>query len=181
MVHMKKDKAVKQFNALIKRIANGEKKAFEEFYNLFSGFIYSTATRMTRSQALIEDIVDDVSVKVWNSAAKQKYIENPFGWLYTVTVNCAKDRFKANRVYTEIFEVAVIDKGLTEFENTAAFHSMLACLDGDEERIVKLHLEESYTFKEIAQAERKSLSTVSSAYYRAINKVRLFLEENSKK
>ena len=54
---------------------------------------------------------------------------------------------------------------------------MLACLTEDEERVVKLHLEENYTFGEIALLERKSLSTISSVYYRAIDKVKYFLNK----
>lgn len=178
---MRKDISVKEFNNLIKRIACCDEKAFGELYNIFSGFIYTTAIRMTGARALVEEIVDDVMVKIWNSASQQKKIENPYGWLYTITVNSAKDRIKFNKSYTEIFDIPADDKNLKHLEDNDAFHSMLSCMNDDEERVVKLHLEYDYTFKEIAKMENKCVSTISSVYYRAIEKVRIMVNKNSKK
>ena len=177
MFHAKRDGKIAKFNKLIKQMAAGSKEAFKDFYNCYSSFIYSTAIRTTSYKPLVEDIVDDVLVKVWNSAPKQKHISNPYGWLYAVIINCAKDYFKTDKTFAEIFDVAVVDKGVKELEDPASFHSMLACLTEDEERVVKLHLEENYTFGKIALLERKSLSTISSVYYRAIDKVKYFLNK----
>lgn len=174
----KKYKRVVQFNSLLFKIANGDEKALEELYNQFSGFIYSTAIRKTSSKAMIEEIVDDVVVKIWNAAPYQKYIDNPYGWIYAITLNSAKDHIKACKTYEEIFDVvAAEDDGIHMVEEEDSFCSMIACLDDDEERIVKLHLAEDYTFKEIARMEKKAVSTISSTYYRAIDKIRSQIEK----
>lgn len=168
---MGKDISVKEFNNLLKRIAKGDDNAFKKFYELFDKFIYSTAFRITSSKVIIEEVVDDVMVKIWNAAPNQNKIDNPFGWIYTITVNCAKDRLKSKKTYEEIFDIPDNDKNISDFEANESFHSMLACLSDEEERIVKLHLEEDYTFKEIARIEKSKPSTISSIYYKAIEKV----------
>ena len=63
MFHAKRDGKIAKFNKLIKQMAAGSKEAFKDFYNCYSGFIYSTAIRTTSYKPLVEDIVDDVLVK----------------------------------------------------------------------------------------------------------------------
>lgn len=163
---------VKKFNRLIARIAEREKGAFEEFCNLFGRFIFLTVKGVTDSKELIEEAVDDALTKIWNTAAKLPSISNPYGWLYTVSVNCAKDRVKSSRVYEDIGDIPVEDGGIAAVENGESFASLIACLDDAERHVVLLRIVEDMSFKEISSLFGRPLSSITSLYYRALNKIK---------
>lgn len=163
---------IQKFNNLLSRIAEKDMAAFEEFYNTYSRIIYLAARSVSALNTVVEEAVDDVLVKIWNGAAKFPKIKNPIGWLITITTNCVKDKLKSVRSYEEIFDVPVTDNGFEDVESADSFHSMISCLDDYEKRIVIMHIAEQLSFKEIARFERKPLSSVSSAYYRALEKIK---------
>lgn len=162
-----------KFNNLLFKISKKDKSAFEEFYNSYSKLIYLAAYSVSRLNAVIEESVDDVLVKIWNGAAKFPKIKNPIGWLITITTNCVKDRLKSVKNYEEIFDISVTDKGIENVESADSFHSIISCLDDEEKKIVIMRIAEELSFKEIAKFEKKPLSSVSSTYYRALEKIKL--------
>ena len=163
---------VKKFNRLIARIAEREKGAFEEFCNLFGKFIFLAVKGVTDSKELIEEAVDDVLTKIWNTAAKLPSISNPYGWLYTVSVNCAKDRVKSGRVYEDIGDIPVEDGGIAAVENGESFAWLISGLDDTERQVVLLRIVEDMSFKEISSLFGRPLSSITSLYYRALNKIK---------
>ncbi|HIR39482.1 MAG TPA: RNA polymerase sigma factor [Candidatus Coproplasma stercoripullorum] len=172
---MKKDGKeghAQKFNSLISKIAKGEKGAFEEFYGIFGKFIVLAAKTVTGEKEFLDEAVDDVLVKIWNAAPSMPHIKNPFGWLYTVAVNCAKDRRKSGRIYEDIGDIAVEDGGIAAVENSDSFTRLLSGLDDDERQIILMHICEDLSFKDIARALARPLSSVTSVYYRSLSKIR---------
>lgn len=165
-------KDARKFNGLIGEIAGGRRGALEEFYRHYGRFIYIAAKSIVNLPETVDEIIDDVLVKIWNNAPKLSPVKNPLGWIYTVTVNCAKDRLKANKTYDNIFEIAAEDNGIAAIENDDSFASLLAALDDDERQIILLHIAEDCSFKEIARQSGRPLSTVTSVYYRALAKIK---------
>lgn len=94
----------KQFNKLIKAIARKDKSALEELYSLFGKMIFISAKSITHSTELADEVVDDVLFKIWTNAHTYPKSKNPVGWLYVITVNCAKDRLKREKIVSEIFD-----------------------------------------------------------------------------
>lgn len=171
---MKRDtkEDARSFNALLKRIAAKERGALEEFYNLYGKFIFISVKTVTGTLHIVDEIVDDVLVKLWNGAGGMSAVANPLGWLYTVAVNCAKDRLRTAAMYEDIYDIAVEDSGIADVENGDSFHSLLAPLDEDERAIIILHIAEGLPFKDIAAELLRPLSSVTSAYYRALEKIK---------
>ena len=172
MTEEAKNLSTKQFNSLIKEIAKGKEAALKALYSAYGRYIYSVAYLVAKSDSLVDEIANDVLFKIWQYSSKFKKIESPLGWLYIVATNCAKDRLKAEKAFSEIYDIPQDDKNIEEFINNDTFLSDISSLDEEEKHIFILKFIQDLTWESIAKIVDKPLSTVSSIYYRALKKLK---------
>ena len=161
---------MKYFNRLIGKIAVKDEKALEALYDIYGKLIYVTAMTVTKSTLKADEIVDDVLVKIWKNADKLPKIKNPEGWLYSITVNCAKDKIKCEKQYVELFDLQE-DGSVGDYPEDD-FYNKISTLDETEQEIMIMKFVEDLTFERIAKEMKKPLSTVTSTYYRALEKLK---------
>lgn len=164
----------KQFNKIIEGIARCDKNSLELFYSVYGKLIYSVALSVSKSLYLADEIVNDVLVKIWQIASALPSIDKPIGWLYSVTSNCAKDKLKSEKFTSKIYDMPQDDKTIEEFLTNDTFISKISVLNEDEQQILILRFIQDLSFKSIAKEIQKPLSTVSSTYYRAIEKLKKY-------
>jgi len=167
-----KRKADKRFWELLKRISKKEKDALEKFYTLYGKLIYITALTITKSPFLADEIVDDILIKIWQLPSEYSKIKNPRGWLYIITANCAKDKLRQEKKYTELFEMPYYDFNIEKIGTDDAFYKTIVNLSDEEQQIIIFKFIEDMTFEDIAAELQKPLSTVTSTYYRALTKIK---------
>ena len=161
---------MKYFNRLIGKIAVKDEKALEALYDIYGKLIYVTAMTVTKSTFKADEIVHDVLVKIWKNADKLPKIKNPEGWLYSITVNCAKDKIKCEKQYVELFDLQE-DGSVGDYPEDD-FYNKISTLNETEQEIMILKFVDDLTFKKIAKAMGKPLSTITSVYYRALEKLK---------
>lgn len=161
----------KYFNKLIKRIACKDEKALEEFYGIYGRFIYATAITISKSAVIADETVDDILVKIWKSADKIPKISNPEGWLFILTANNTKDKMKSEKQYIELFDLKEYDVQ-TEMKSDDDFYIRISVLNEIEQEIMIMRFVNDLTFERIANETGKPLSTVTSIYYRALEKLK---------
>ncbi|MBN9634704.1 MAG: RNA polymerase subunit sigma, partial [Actinobacteria bacterium] len=85
--------------ALLTAIADGDRTAFAEFYDLTSARVFGLAYRVVRNKTLAEDVVQEVFLQVWSSAARQydPALASPIGWLMTLTHRRSIDRVRSEQ------------------------------------------------------------------------------------
>lgn len=85
--------------ALLAAIADGDAAAFTEFYDLTSPRVYGLAYRVVRNKTLAEDVVQEVFLQVWSSAARQydPALASPIGWLLTLAHRRSVDRVRSEQ------------------------------------------------------------------------------------
>ena len=171
-----KNKSNKQFNILIKSISKGDKRALENFYIQYGKLIYSVALSVSKTQFLANEIVNDVLVKIWQASQVSKKIDNPVGWLYRIAFNCSIDRVKNERQMYEIYDMPQDDENIDRLLTEDAFYFYISYLNEDERNVFILRFIQDLSFAEIAKEVNKPLSTVSSTYYRAIEKLKCSLK-----
>ena len=84
--------------ALIARIALGERQAFSELYQATSAKLLGVSLRVLNDRAAAEDAMQDTFVKVWKNA--DRYQSNglsPMTWLITIARNTAIDRLRKTK------------------------------------------------------------------------------------
>ena len=150
---------MKYFNRLIGKIAVKDEKALEALYDIYGKLIYVTAMTVTKSTFKADEIVDDVLVKIWKNADKLPKIKNPEGWLYSITVNCAKDKIKCEKQYVELFDLQE-DGSVGDYPEDD-FYNKISTLNETEQEIMILKFVDDLTFKKIEKAMGKPLCTIT--------------------
>src|SRR6187399_422513 len=81
---------------LLKRIGLGDRLAFSDLYDRFSGVLFATAFRVLNNQEAAEDVLQDVFVQIWEKAPLYDPARGkPLTWAVTLTRNKAIDRLRS--------------------------------------------------------------------------------------
>ncbi|XDA97501.1 sigma-70 family RNA polymerase sigma factor [Sulfitobacter sp. LCG007] len=87
-----------QIEALIGRVAQRDRAAFDDLYKATSAKLFGIALRVLGDRSAAEDAIQDTYVKIWNNA--DRYAANglsPMTWLITIARNTAIDRLRARK------------------------------------------------------------------------------------
>ena len=90
--------------ALLARVALGDRDAFSALYDATSAKLLGIALRILRDRDAAEDALQDAFVKIWHKA--DSYSANglsPMTWLITVARNTAIDRLRTRRETSAVF------------------------------------------------------------------------------
>ncbi len=163
---------------ILVQAANGDIKAFEQIYNVTSGFVYNVALRITNNRSDAEEVTQDVFMQVLKNLKNFKFRSSLKTWMYRITVNTAINRYtqsqreKKRRQRYEGEAVnetrsykgpEFIDKEAVE-EKTAFLLNML---NPKQRACIVLREMEGLSYKEIAEALRLNINTVRSRLKRA--------------
>lgn len=81
--------------ALIARVALGDRDAFSRLYDATSGKLFSICFRILKQRAIAEDSMQDVYVKIWKNADRYQVTgHSPMTWLITIARNTSIDRLR---------------------------------------------------------------------------------------
>lgn len=148
------------FNRLLKRLSMGDMSALEQLYNHYYATICAVAYCRLHKKEDAQDIASVVMIKL--CSVSDKYISNPNGFVYTLTVNCVKDFLKRKKpVYVEDLENIIPAK---EKGNWLYIEQILANLSDVDREIVVQHVFGDLKFREIAKNLNLSLPTVKRRY-----------------
>ena len=170
---------IQVFNNIIRLILEDSQKGLHAFYEEYGKIINSVAMNYCHNQHKANAVVNSVLIKVWRNAHKFVDVKNPDGLIFTIARNCARDEVKT-KPYCELNEKICSGKDyFSEVEEKDAFDYMISELNESEQQIMLLRYRTKSTFNEIAQVQQKPIPTVSTSYYRAIEKIKKFLKNNN--
>lgn len=87
----------KEDGELVKRVLAGDDPAYAVLADRYRSRVFSTASRFTRNQAELEDLAQDIFIRIWKGL-KTYRADAPFEhWLMTVTVRSCYDFLRKNR------------------------------------------------------------------------------------
>lgn len=169
---------------LFRLVAEGDEKAFSSLFNLFLPKLYPLILKLTRSESVVEEIIQETFIKVWLNRDKLSGMENPGGWLYTVAANKCYDHLRTRALNDKLFvSTTAADPGgantthewlgLREVKRLIA----LAVNDLPEQRkkIYLMSRNEGKTIPEIADTLQLSPHTVKNALVAALKSIREYL------
>jgi len=80
---------------LIARIGAGDRDAFRDLYGRYSGPLYALVLRMSGEPRDAEELLQDVFLKIWRSAASyDASLARPFTWAVTIARRTAIDAIR---------------------------------------------------------------------------------------
>lgn len=104
---------IAQLEKILSGIANDDKQAFDELYGLYYGKLYAYSRTFLKIDLGIDDILQDVFVKVWMNRHNIKNVDTYNAFLYTITRNTLLNEMRA-RLKTESFKTNLFNKTVAE-------------------------------------------------------------------
>ncbi len=174
-----------EIEALIARVALGDRGAFSTLYDLTNAKLFGVCLRVLGNRARAEDVLQETYIKVWRHATK--YASNgmsPMTWLITIARNTAIDRLRASRQTQEIEGVAdrLVAPGPTPEQTAVArgeaarIADCLGQLAPPRDKAVRGAYLEGLSYAELAETFGVPLNTIRTWLRRSLISLRECLE-----
>ena len=172
--------------ALLGRVAQGDRRGFEELYDRFSGVLFTTAYRVLNNQEAAEDVLQDVFIQIWEKAPLYDPTRGkPMTWAVTLTRNKAIDRLRStvrrNRLQDDVEREA---ETFEQFDDRSSFDAVasgetsklvreaIQKLSKDQREAIELAFFSSLTQTEIAERLGEPLGTIKARIRRGMMKLK---------
>lgn len=162
---------------LVRAVVSGDETAFEQLVRKYKNAVFNTIYRYIGYYDDVEDIAQEVFIKVWHKAGTFKGRSKFSTWLYRIVVNeCLGYRRKHRQTPVSLDGLA--DAGITPKSLTTDIHSdekaqakvvrkSIRELPQRQRLALVLSHYDGYSYKEIAEIMKVSVSSVESLIYRA--------------
>jgi RNA polymerase sigma-70 factor (ECF subfamily) len=166
---------------LVGRIAAGDRRAFEALYRAYFPRLTRFLHRMTRSTALIEEIVNDTLLVVWRKATTFDGSSKVSTWIFAIAYRKA---LKAIERHDEpLPDVPDDERGAADLADhpearmslaqaRAAIDAALRTLSADQRAAVELTYFHGFSYPEIAQIVDCPTDTVKTRMFHARRRLR---------
>lgn len=174
-----------QEKVLLKNLAARDIFTFEEVYKKYNKKIFNFSLRCMKNRQEAEEIVQEVFLNLWEYCQELRKDSNLNAWLFTVTLNAIRKRFRKRSVEKKHIEQysARIE---SEYRNTPdilysdlldrATH-IIDRLPSQQKRVFLLRKDKGLSSAEIAKELNLSKKTVENHLYRANAFLRKALKE----
>ncbi|MBR6872659.1 MAG: sigma-70 family RNA polymerase sigma factor [Ruminococcus sp.] len=169
----------KEFDLGIERIRRQEKEGLRLIYDEYGTFIYKTFLSLVKSPQDAEDLTSDFFLRLWQRAEQYRSGAGHKAYLARIAHNMAVDflRTRGRLSFTLDDDENAIDPPDTvrtdeTAESSISFDEAISSLPEAEGEIVNMHIGMELTFKEISEALRLPLGTVTWRYRNAIERLK---------
>ena len=160
--------------AVIERCKKGERKAFQELYNLYAKAMFNISVRILNNSDEAEEVLQDAFLKAFEKI--ENYDKNySFGvWLKRIVINRSLDVLKKRKLNFVSIDEANYTEEEQEEESIYDVEAIKKCInelpDGYR-TVLTLFLFEDYSHKQIGEVLNISEGTSKSQYNRAKKKL----------
>jgi len=167
---------------LIARIGAGDRKAFEELYNLYHRRMARFLTRLTHRYDIAEEVINDTFWVVWRKARSFRGDSQPSTWILGIAYRKARNAFRA-RARLARQNLALESAPLTgeELAGTEELRDWLtralAQLPVEQRLAVQLCYELGHSCEEIAAIMSCPVNTVKTRLFHARAKLQKLLPQ----
>lgn len=168
----------KEIMSVVLSIEKGDKDAFALFYDYYWKKVYHFMSLYIRNESEIEDLIQDVFIKVWENRAELDSGKDPSNYLFILSRNTILNylRKKNNsRKYTQIILDGIEDYTKHNIDNYVEVKE-LECellrlidqLPSRQKEVFTLSRHKNYTQVQIAEEMKISIKTVENHMTRAL-------------
>lgn len=168
---------------LILRVADGDKSAFAQLYDMLSGRVFGLILRVLVDRSQSEEVLQEVFLEVWQSASR--FAPNKGqgrAWVFTIAHRRAVDRVRASQASTDRdFRIGIRDTDVA-FDTVAEEVSLrieaegisraLSTLPEVQREAILLAYFGGYSQSEIAALTRTPLGTVKTRMRDGLTRLR---------
>ncbi len=167
-----------RLDVLARLIASGDETAFETIYLETVDRVYAYVRGQCRNDASAEDIVANVYLKAWKSAATYRHGSNNYQrWLFTIARNALIDHWRRNREVSPFDDLNFPDIASDASESAveedySMVSEALNRLNAEQREVVVLRFFNELSHAEIAQILGKREGAVRAQLLRALRQMR---------
>ncbi|MGH9466830.1 MAG: sigma-70 family RNA polymerase sigma factor [Terriglobales bacterium] len=178
---------------LMRRVATGDSRAFEQIYDRHSRAVFSLLLRIIRERERAEDLMQEVFLTLWRQAARyDDAAASALPWLLVVARNRALDRLRSpahrrEQVESEEgLELAAAASGFAlppsfdarawERQALERIRTVLPRLTPDERHVIEMAYFDGFTQAEISAQTGTPLGTVKTWTRSGLAKLRTALQ-----
>jgi len=167
---------------LLTRLKNGDILAFDQLYELYSHKLFSFVFKILKNEAEVDDIVQEVFVKIWESRNKLEDYKLLNSYIFTIAYNNSIDLIRkriSNNKYlghlkysASINFTPTIVSQIEYNELNNQVEKLIANLPDRQKQVYLLHRDEGVTYTEIAEKLGISKNTVENHMVKALKYLR---------
>jgi len=174
---------------LVWELKRGDKEALRRIYEKYKDNLLTVATSLLHDSFAAEDVLHDVFVSFAASVGRLQLRGSLKSYLIISAVNLVRDKFRRKKLrMVGLEQVGQISSNSDGPEQSAIFSEQsrlltagLAKLPLEQREVIILHLSGGMKFKQIANLQGTSISTVQGRYRYGLSKLRTILNGEMKK
>lgn len=166
---------------LLQQVSEGNEQAFRQLFDTYKNKLYFYILKITESEDVAEDVVQNIFLKLWINRANLIQIQNLNAYLYRMSHNYAINGLK--RMARETLVLAEISKQEPKSYNSAddnvihkdvqqLLNKAIEQLPTQQKLVFKMSWNEGLKQEEIAQRLNISILTVKKHKGEALRKIR---------
>ncbi|MBL7696932.1 MAG: sigma-70 family RNA polymerase sigma factor [Chitinophagaceae bacterium] len=170
---------------LAERIAKGDETAFALLFNQYQAKIFTVCKMYIKIDALAEEALQEIFMKVWINRSKLSEVKDPESWLFIVAKNYLIDFLEkwARSKAAEKLWIREDRQDSDEYETTIEEYQQLLAsavksLSTQQQEVFRLSKEEQLTYKQIGQRLSISPLTVRTHLHRAMQQIRQYISNH---
>ena len=173
--------------ALLTRIAAGDREAFAALFGRYAGKVKGYLIRLGAVGAVAEDLAQDAMLSLWRRAASYDAARAKAStWIYVIARNAWIDRLRREKVElayrgflspVEESEDEAPDEAAARTDDASRMGDALKDLSEEQRQVVQLAFFDEHSHSEIAQKLSLPLGTVKSRLRLAMAKLRTHWEQ----
>lgn len=170
---------------LLAAVAKGDEAAFERLYTATRAKLFGVVLRILRRQDLAEEVIQEVYVKIWNSAGQfNPGVASPITWMASIARNRAIDVVRKKSESSIEEEPSAMDVAadtpdpLARREMTEELRRLLECvgkLEPERQKLVLLAYYNGWSREQLAVKFEKPVNTVKTWLRRSMLDIRACL------
>ena len=179
---------------LLLKAKEGSDEAFEEIIKLYQQKVCSTIFYMVKNENIVEDLAQEVFIKVYKNISKFNEESSLYTWIYRITMNTCIDEIKKEKRFTYVNTYVETEDGSLEvqfedesqrlddiLENKIKKESLvkaIKALPSEQRALIVLRDIRQFKYMEIAEMLNLNLGTVKSKISRARQNLKELLEKD---
>ncbi len=176
-----------QEEKILQLLAAGSERAFTQLFDRYRNQVYGTAFRFLKSEALAEEIVQDVFLKVWLKRDEIAQVDRFDAYLFVMTRNMVFDRIK--KMANEAVIYKVIGRSFSEIDHHTEnrlqdrqyqqlLQQAVNLLPPRQKQVFQLSRFEGLSQEAIAEKMQLSRLTVKTHMAKALQSIRHYLKHH---
>ncbi|MBV4359253.1 RNA polymerase sigma-70 factor [Pinibacter aurantiacus] len=178
-------------NELFVRLAAEDEQAFRQLFHYYTPRLQPFVFSIVKSDAVAEEIVQDVFLRLWTNRESVARKDNPSSWLFTVASNLSisylrkksiERRFieKVKEEMVELRQQNMIEEEMFLRENQELLKRAIDTLSPQQKLAYTLSRNEGLAHKEIAERLGISPNTVKNHIVNAVHSITDFIRKATK-